>query len=49
MKIILIIIGMLGVSAVSWAQSILSGHVIDQQTKEPIIGASVYIRKNNIG
>jgi hypothetical protein len=27
----------------------LSGHVIDQQTKEPIIGASVYIRKNNIG
>ena len=41
-------IGLLCISTISLAQS-LSGTVLDKETKEPIIGASVYIRKNNIG
>ncbi len=49
LKFALFFIGVLCFSTLSWSQIILSGHVVDKNTKQPITGASVYIRKCNIG
>jgi vitamin B12 transporter len=34
---------------ISWAQVFLSGRIVDKKTNEPVVGASVYIRKNQVG
>lgn len=48
-KLILAIMGICCVPMLSYAQAFLSGRVIDKKTNEPIVGAPVYIRKNQTG
>lgn len=48
-RIMLIIMGICFIPMMSVAQVILSGKVIDKKTNEPIVGASVFIRKHQIG
>lgn len=49
MKRILVVAGICCIPAMSWAQVFLSGAVLDKKTNEPVIGASVYIRKSQTG
>lgn len=48
-KIILIIVGICCFPMISLAQVFLSGRIVDKKTNEPVVGASVYIRKNQAG
>lgn len=44
-KTILVIMGICCFPMISWAQVFLSGRIVDKKTNEPVVGASVYIRK----
>lgn len=48
-KTILVIMGICCFPMISWAQVFLSGRIVDKKTNEPVVGASVYIRKNQVG
>ncbi len=44
-KKLFLVIGIICVPIISWANVLFSGHVLDKNTKEPIVGASILIKK----